>query len=100
MHESLPVLRPLGSSPVPVEHACAQQMSVLQANTAPLQLLCASQVLAQGITVAAGQAAAIPSSFGAHPCNLFQGALPRLPAAACMLMQARAMMTDTYFQCT
>ena len=43
--------------------------------SAPLQLLCGSQVAAQGISAAAGQAvaSAIPKSFGSDACSIFQG---------------------------
>ena len=48
---------------------------LLQAKTAPLQQLCGSQVAAESISAAAGQAvsAAIPPAFGSNPCNIFQG---------------------------
>ena len=43
--------------------------------SAPLQLLCGSQVAAQGVSAAAGQAvaSAIPKSFGSNACSIFQG---------------------------
>ena len=48
---------------------------LLQAESAPLQLMCGSQVAAQGISAAAGQAvtSAIPKSFGPDPCKIFKG---------------------------
>lgn len=50
----------------------------MQAETAPLQVLCAAQAGAQAISAAAGQAgqAGISPAFGKDPCKLFQGELP------------------------
>ena len=51
------------------------QVWLLQVQTAPLQLLCKTQIAAQSISGSAGQAVtnAIPSSFGPSPCKLFEG---------------------------
>ena len=50
----------------------------MQANTAPLQVLCAAQAGAEAISSAAGQAARAAISvpvFGTNPCKLFEGEL-------------------------
>ena len=59
---------------------------LLQATSAPLQLLCNTQIAAQSLNAGQAVNSAIPSVFGPEPCSTFQGTGLHLHPLTCLIL--------------
>ena len=71
----------------PVTCVCMPDKAcLLQATSAPLQLLCNTQIAAQSLNTGQAVSSAIPSVFGPQPCGTFQGTGLHFRPQTCLIL--------------